>query len=120
MSVWRAISGKNDFEFGNLYNKNNNMNVRFAYFYADWCPNCESYRADWVAFKNEVDGKNIEGIEVECVEYDCTDPSDELESIMDKYEVCEYPSVKMVSNNPSKIETRAMLEPIMRYRKNEV
>lgn len=99
-----------------LKTNNDSLNVRLIFFYADWCPHSKLYRPEWNAFKYAVDGKNIDGNIITCIEYDCSNPTDELEYIMEKYNVTEYPSVKLVSNYPNKIDTIALMQPIMRYR----
>lgn len=92
------------------------MNVKFVFFYADECPESNSYRPKWLSFKTAIDGKTIEGNIVRCLEYECTDPSDHLATLIEKYEVSGYPTVKLVSNYPNKTDTMALLEPILKYR----
>lgn len=92
------------------------LNVKFIFFYADECSESNAYRPKWNSFKTAIDGKTIEGNIVRCLEYECTDPSDHLASLIEKYEVSEYPSVKLVSNCPNKTDTMALLEPILNYR----
>ncbi len=94
----------------------NGLNVKFIFFYTDECRESNAYRPKWDSFKNAIDGKTIEGNIVRCLEYECTVPNDHLACLIEKYDVTEYPSVKLVSNYPNKTDTMALLEPIFKYR----
>lgn len=70
---------------------------KLLFFFANWCPHCKAAKPEWEKTKSELDGKQINGHTVKFVEYDCTEPSPEMESIMDKYDVTSYPTVLLVS-----------------------
>lgn len=70
---------------------------KLLFFFANWCPHCKAAKPEWEKIKTEFDGKPVNGHTVKFVEYDCTEPSPEMEATMDKYNVSSYPTVLLVS-----------------------
>ncbi|MDA9072443.1 protein disulfide isomerase family protein [bacterium] len=68
------------------------------FFYADWCPHCKTAKPEWDALKKENEGKVINGYSVIYTEYNCVDPSPELEDLMNKYEIKGYPTIKLIKD----------------------
>lgn len=92
------------------------MNIKFMFFYADWCPHSIKAKVEWKIFKDTVNEMNIDGNWLQCLEYDCTDPDDEMEDLMEKYEVTAYPSIQMVGPLATKTELKELLAPILEVR----
>lgn len=72
---------------------------RLLFFYANWCPHCKAAKPEMEKVKAELEKGPINGKTVKLVEYDCTEPSPEMESIMDKYQVSSYPTILLVSSD---------------------
>ena len=68
------------------------------FFYADWCPHCKTAKPEWDALKKENEGKVINGYSVIYTEYNCVNPSPELEDLMNKYEIKGYPTIKLIKD----------------------
>lgn len=68
-------------------------------FYVDWCPHCKTAKPEWNALKEEYDGKVINGYTVVFEEYNCTEESSEIEDLMNKYKIEEYPTIKLIKDN---------------------
>ncbi len=66
---------------------------QLLFFYANWCPHCKVAKPEWEKLKTELDGKKVNGQNVKFMEYDCTEPSPEIEATMDKYNVSSYPTI---------------------------
>jgi len=68
-------------------------------FYADWCPHCKSAMPEWNKFKEEMNGKQVKGYTIECIEYNCTTETAETTQLMNKYNVEGFPTIKLLKNN---------------------
>lgn len=66
-------------------------------FFANWCPHCTAAKPEWETTKSQYNGKPINGHQVNFVEYDCTEPGPDVESMMDKYKVESFPTIILVS-----------------------
>lgn len=89
-----------------------NANMRskeavFNFFYADWCPHCQTAKGPWNKFKSNYDGKEINGYKVKCRPVDCTN-SDKNKTKMDEYNVDGFPTIK-VDVDGSKIDFDAKI-----------
>lgn len=85
-------------EHGRGDERNATKQADLLFFYADWCPHCKVAKPEWDALKSENEGKLINGYNVVYTEYNCVDPSPEVEELMNKYEVKGYPTVKLVKD----------------------
>jgi thiol-disulfide isomerase/thioredoxin len=67
------------------------------FFFANWCPHCKNAKPEWYKFKEEYEGKVINGWEIRCIEIDCTDENNERSNKMiSEYKVDSYPTIIMV------------------------
>ena len=78
---------------------NSNKTATLMLFYVDWCPHCKTAKPEWESLKSEYDGKNINGYTITFVEYNCTDESEEVSQLMDKYNIEGYPTIKLLKDN---------------------
>lgn len=69
--------------------------IDLYYFYTAWCPYCKKSFQEWNKFKAEWNQKTYEGYTIYFHEVDC----DIQESLADKYQVTQYPTVKMVKDD---------------------
>lgn len=78
---------------------NSNKTATLMLFYVDWCPHCKTAKPEWETLKSEYDGKNINGYTITFIEYNCTDESEEVSQLMDKYNIEGYPTIKLLKDN---------------------
>lgn len=76
-----------------------NKTANLMLFYVDWCPHCKTAKPEWNALKAEYEGKNINGYNIVFSEYNCTEETPEIVSLMDKYSIDGYPTIKLVKDN---------------------
>lgn len=79
--------------------QNSNKTATLMLFYVDWCPHCKTAKPEWENLKSEYDGKSINGYTVTFVEHNCTNETDEVSQLMDKYNIEGYPTIKLVKDN---------------------
>jgi thiol-disulfide isomerase/thioredoxin len=90
--------GNKDFkDVANANMREKELSVYF--FYVDWCPHCKTALPDWIKFKNEYDGKEINNYKVNCVEMNCTEETQDIEDAIAKYKIEGYPTIKMSKDN---------------------
>ena len=69
--------------------------IDLYYFYTAWCPYCKKALQEWNKFKSEWNQKTYEGYTIHFHEVDC----DIQEALADKYQVTQYPTVKMIKDD---------------------
>ena len=84
--------------FSNNKLNNGEPESKLMFFYANWCPHCKEAKPEWTKAKEYYDTHSINGHTLKCVEYDCTEPTPEIEALMDKYKVDSYPTIILESN----------------------
>ena len=66
------------------------------FFYADWCPHCKKAKPVWADFKNNYEGKTINGYKLNVVSVNCTNAdAPETANMIDKYDIKSYPTIKI-------------------------
>ena len=85
-------------QFSNVANVNTRGKpAEVLFFYADWCPHCKTAKPEWATFKEEYDGKLINGWQIQCVEINCTDENNDTSNkLISEYKVESYPTIIMV------------------------
>jgi len=87
------------------YSDVSNMNTRgqpvdILFFFAEWCPHCKTAKPIWYQFKEEYNGKLINGNIISCREIDCTDdkndPNDKISALISQYKVESFPTIIML------------------------
>jgi thiol-disulfide isomerase/thioredoxin len=78
---------------------NSNKTATLMLFYVDWCPHCKTAKPEWDSLKAEYDNKIINGYNLSLIEYNCTNESEEVSQLMDKYSIEGYPTIKLVKDN---------------------
>jgi len=74
-------------------------NATMMLFYVDWCPHCKTAKPEWEQLKSEYSNKTINGYNISFVEYNCTNESQEVSDLMDKYKIEGYPTIKLLKDN---------------------
>jgi thiol-disulfide isomerase/thioredoxin len=95
---------------------------RLLFFYANWCPHCKAAKPEMEKVKAELEKGPVNGKTVKLVEYDCTEPSPEMESIMDKYQVSSYPTILLVSadGKVTPFENKPTKDAVMNFLNSKV
>jgi thiol-disulfide isomerase/thioredoxin len=87
-------------KFANAPNANRrNKEVSIMFFHVDWCPHCKSALPDWNNFKKQYNNKEMNGYVIKCTDIDCTKETSEVQTMMSKYNIESYPTVKMSKDN---------------------
>jgi thiol-disulfide isomerase/thioredoxin len=84
------------------YDKPTNHSEKMAtmmLFTVDWCPHCKTALPEWTEMKSEYEGKTINGYTIVFEEYNCTNETPQIESLMDKYNIEGYPTIKLIKDN---------------------
>lgn len=81
------------------FTSDSNKVATMMLFYVDWCPHCKTAKPEWENLKAEYEGKQINGYNLEFIEYNCTTESPETEELMNKYKIEGYPTVKLIKDN---------------------
>ena len=79
--------------------QNSNKTATLMVFYVDWCPHCKTAKPEWETLKSQYDGKEINGYTISFMEYNCTNESEEVSQLMDKYNIEGYPTIKLIKDN---------------------
>jgi len=72
--------------------------AELMFFYTDWCPHCKTAKPDWAEVKAEYENKTINGYHIIFTEINCTNESDEIGKLMDKYKIEGYPTIKLLKD----------------------
>ena len=67
-------------------------------FYVDWCPHCKTAKPAWEEVKSEYENKTINGYRVIFTEINCTNETPEIESLMNKYKIEGFPTIKLLKD----------------------
>ena len=74
--------------------------VTIYLFHVDWCTHCKKAKPHWDSFKNQYNGRVINGSKITCVDINCTDTdSPEITQAINKFSITAYPTVKMMKDN---------------------
>ena len=79
--------------------KKEEKNAELLFFSVDWCPHCNTAKPEWESLKSQYDGKMINGYTINFEEHNCTNESDEVSQLMDKYSIEGYPTIKLIKDN---------------------
>jgi thiol-disulfide isomerase/thioredoxin len=79
--------------------QNSNKTATLMLFFVDWCPHCKTAKPEWDNLKSQYDGKQINGYTVSFEEHNCTNETDEVSQLMDKYNIEGYPTIKLIKDN---------------------
>ena len=72
--------------------------AELMFFYVDWCPHCKTAKPDWEEVKSEYENKTVNGYRIIFTEINCTNESDEVEKLMNKYKIEGYPTIKLLKD----------------------
>jgi thiol-disulfide isomerase/thioredoxin len=100
---------KNNKPFTDVANAEMRGNTLTIYFFfVDWCPHCKTAFPEWVKFKNQYNGTEVNGYKVDCIELNCTNETPDVLTAINEYKIEAFPTVKMLKDN-KKIEFDAKI-----------
>lgn len=68
-------------------------------FHVNWCMYCKKAMPEWEKFKDDYDGKVVQGYKLIMKDYECSNENDEeINTLMDKYDVEGYPTIILVKD----------------------
>lgn len=88
------VDGSQSTDIAN-YNKQEREAIVY-FFYADWCPHCKTAKPEWTKFQSNFNGKSMNDFTIRCILVNCTEETSENSSIIQKYSIDSYPTVKML------------------------
>lgn len=99
--VYRRYSVKtNGNKFKDVANANRRNKATVMFFYVDWCPHCKTAKPEWDKFVSKMNGNEINGYIIECVETNCTDDGDSnVNHLINQYKIEAYPTIKMLKDD---------------------
>ena len=72
--------------------------AELLFFYADWCPHCKTAKPAWTETVSKYENTTINGYKVVFTEINCTNESEEVEKLMNKYKIEGYPTIKLLKD----------------------
>jgi len=81
-----------------LIDGSNSKNAEMLFFYADWCPHCKAAKPIWNDLKTEYENKLINGYKIVFTEIDCSEENDQVEKLMNQYNIEGYPTIKLLKD----------------------
>lgn len=68
-------------------------------FHVNWCMYCKKAMPEWIKFKDDYEGKTINGYRLVFEEYECSNEEDEeIQGLMNTYNIEGYPTIVMDKN----------------------
>jgi thiol-disulfide isomerase/thioredoxin len=81
------------------YTSEDAKEAKVCFFHVDWCPHCKTALPEWNKFKDEMNGTQIKGYTIKCIDYNCTSETAEITSLINKYNIEGYPTIKLIKDN---------------------
>ncbi len=72
--------------------------AEMLFFYADWCPHCKVAKPIMEDMQAEYENKQINGYTIIFTDVDCSEETEEVTSMMNKYKVEGYPTIKLIKD----------------------
>ena len=88
------VDGSQSTDIANYNKQQKEATVYF--FYADWCPHCKTAKPEWAKFQANFSSKSMNEYTIQCIPVNCTEETSENSSIIQKYSIDSYPTVKML------------------------
>jgi thiol-disulfide isomerase/thioredoxin len=92
-----VIEAKKTRKFNDVANANTRgEELPIYFFHTDWCPHCKTAMPEWRGFRDAYHDKQVMGYNVRCIDINCTAEDAKTQSVMNKYDIDSFPTVKMV------------------------
>ena len=93
-----SYSANNESMNNNSNNNGPTKEAEMLLFYADWCPHCKTAKPIWYEVSDEYENKTVNGYKVVFTEVNCTNETDEVEKMINQYNVEGFPTIKMIKD----------------------
>lgn len=77
---------------------NGSKSAELMLFSVDWCPHCKTAKPEWENLKASLEGKQINGYNIVFSDWNCTQESDEINNLINKYKIEGYPTIKLLKD----------------------
>lgn len=84
------------------YENNSKSNQKVAevlFFYTDWCPHCKVAKPVWSEIETEYENKTINGYKLIFTSVNCTNETQEIDEMLNKYKIEGYPTIKLLKDD---------------------
>jgi thiol-disulfide isomerase/thioredoxin len=78
--------------------KSSSKEAEILLFYVDWCPHCKTAKPAWEEIKAQYENKTINGYTVIFTEINCTEETEEITQMMNKYNIEGFPTIKLLKD----------------------
>lgn len=99
VKILERFTGNNERDSDTGSNSQGAKSAELMLFYVDWCPHCKTAKPEWENLKASLEGKQINGYNVVFTEWNCTQESDEINVIVNKYKIEGYPTIKLIKDD---------------------
>ena len=96
---YSSTKSSDEYVANRVSNSGDMKNAEIILFYVDWCPHCKTAKPEWENVKKMYEGKKINDYTIIFTEHNCTDESAETESLLNKYKIEGYPTIKLLKDN---------------------
>jgi len=77
---------------------NGSKSAELMLFSVDWCPHCKTAKPEWENLKASLEGKQINGYNIVFSDWNCTQETDEINNLINKYKIEGYPTIKLLKD----------------------
>jgi thiol-disulfide isomerase/thioredoxin len=72
--------------------------AELMFFHVDWCPHCKTAQPEWDELVSQYKDRQINGYTVIFRDINCTEETAEIESMIDKFKIEGYPTIKLIKD----------------------
>jgi len=99
VKILERFTGNGEHESTMGSNSSESKSAELMLFYVDWCPHCKTAKPEWENLKASLDGKQLNGYNVAFTEWNCTQETDEINTIVSRYKIEGYPTIKLIKDD---------------------
>lgn len=86
------------------------------FFYTTWCPYSLAAIPEWEKIIDKYSENSVKGYNINFIDVDCTKETVEIENMINKYNIKEYPTIKMIKDNQViEFDAKAKFENIEKF-----
>ena len=83
--------------------------AKIVYYFVKWCPHCKKATPEWNKVKEELNGKNVNGVQIYFEDVDC-EKNAESKARADENNISCYPTIKLYKADDTVVEYNAKPE----------
>ena len=77
---------------------NGSKSAELMLFSVDWCPHCKTAKPEWENLKASLEGKQLNGYNIVFSDWNCTQETDKINHLINKYKIEGYPTIKLLKD----------------------